>query len=345
MRSRLLAFAFAALLGLAPMSASGALAAPSPFADDADAASLLTAIERQQAQLAKDRPEALRLGERLVSSSQLRETALAFAALVREAFGTPAFETRLRERFELIEAPAHFTGYYLPRLEARRAPDPRFRFPLFARPAQLMPGNAALTRSGIEDAGALEGQGLEIAWVEHELERYLLMVQGSGILRFEDGRETPVNYGGGNGHPYVSLGKLLVADGKIPASRISVPAIRDYFKEHPGELHGYLVKNPSYVFFKLADAGPFGVSGAILTPGRSIATDKALSPSGAIAHVRYTHNGEEHGRFVCDQDTGSAIKGWGRADIFWGAGDEAGLVAGTLNATGSLTYLLLKPNP
>ncbi|MNX84777.1 Membrane-bound lytic murein transglycosylase A precursor [compost metagenome] len=170
------------------------------------------------------------------------------------------------------------------------------------------------------------------------------MVQGSGILRFEDGREVPVNYGGGNGHPYVSLGKLLVADGKIPAERISVPEIRRYFDAHPEELHGYLIQNPSYVFFKLAESGPFGVSGVMLTAGRSMATDKALSPSGAIAYVRYTQDGKEQGRFVCDQDTGSAIKGWGRADIFWGAGEEAGLIAGTLNASGSLTYLLLTPS-
>lgn len=313
------------------------------LADEADKASLLRALERQQAMLAKDRPEPLRLGERLVTTAQLRDTHAAFYRLVQDAFGTPDFDRQLQARFERITAPAHFTGYYLPRLEARRAPDARFRFPLYARPSELKPGAPALTRAEIEDGNVLAGRGLEIAWVEHELDRYLLMVQGSGILRFEDGRETPVNYGGGNGHPYVSLGKLLVTDGKIPAERISVPAIRAYFAEHPEELHGYLVKNPSYVFFRLADAGPFGVSGVVLTPGRSIATDKAISPSGAIAYARYAREGRAHGRFVCDQDTGSAIKGWGRADLFWGAGDEAGLVAGTLNATGSLTYLLLRP--
>ncbi|HEY9897878.1 MAG TPA: MltA domain-containing protein [Pantanalinema sp.] len=343
MSTRLRLLFAAAIIGLSLLGPGGAIAAPAPFSDEADAASLLTALMRQEVYLSGQSPDPVRLGDRLVKRRELRQTAAAFSALVREGLGPSDFEARLRERFELIEAPAHFTGYYLPRLEARRAADRRFRFPLYARPPGLAAGSAAVTRAGIEDAGALEGQGLEIAWVEHELDRYLLMVQGSGILVFEDGRQTPVNYGGGNGHPYVSLGKLLVADGRIAPETISVPAIRAYFEAHPEELHAYLVKNPSYVFFKLADSGPFGVSGVVLTPGRSIATDKALSPSGAIAYVRYESDGQARGRFVCDQDTGSAIKGWGRADIFWGAGDEAGRVAGTLNATGSLTYLLLKP--
>ncbi|HEY9856078.1 MAG TPA: MltA domain-containing protein [Stenomitos sp.] len=349
----------------------------SALADDGDKASLLLALDRQREYLAREGKTSFLMGDRPVTREQLRKTSEAFARLVREAWGTPEFERRLQERFELLTASesAHVTGYHLPLLEARRTPDATFRFPLYQTPGDLtrvelgpfkpqFAGESIqgrfeqgrlvpyYNRSDIEDRGALSGKGLEIAWVKDELARFLLMVQGSGLLRFEDGSVRPVNYAGSNGRPYTSLGKLLVGDGKIPRERISVPAIKEYFAAHPDELHGYLVRNESYVFFRLAESGPFGSDGILLTPGRSVATDKKVSPSGAIAYLRYTKpvlgpdlkptGVAETGRFVCDQDTGSAIKGVGRVDTFWGGGVEAEAIAGTLNATGSITYLLLK---
>lgn len=364
--------------GLALLLGSPALAL-SALPDDGDKASLLQALDRQRTYFASERSRLFFIGDRPVTWDELRRTSDAFARLVRESWGTPAFERKLQERFELLPAsePAHVTGYHLPLLEARRKSDAVFRFPLYRVPGDFvrvdlgafkptLAGESLLgrmeqgrlvpyySRADIEDGGALAGKGLEIAWVRDELARFLLMVQGSGLLRFEDGSVRPVNYGASNGRPYTSLGKLLVADGKIARERISVPAIKEYFAAHPDDLHGYLVRNESYVFFRLAELGPFGSDGILLTPGRSVATDKKVSPSGAIAYLRYakpvlgpdlkpTGKVEETGRFVCDQDTGSAIKGVGRVDTFWGGGLEAEAVAGTLNATGSITYLLVKP--
>lgn len=361
------------LCGLLPSPAF----ALSDLADDGDKASLLLALERQGAYLAKDGKSTFLIGDRQVTREALRKTSEAFTRLVRESWGTAEFDRRLQERFELLPASqsAHVTGYHLPLLEARRKPDATFRYPLYQPPGDLirvdlgafkpqLAGESILgrldkgrvtpyySRADIEDRGALAARGLEIAWVKDELARFLLMVQGSGLLRFEDGSVKPVNYAGSNGRPYTSLGKLLVGDGKIPLARISVPAIKEYFAAHPDELHGYLVRNESYVFFRLAESGPFGSDGIMLTPGRSVATDKKVSPSGAIAYLRYSKptlgpdlkllGVAETGRFVCDQDTGSAIKGIGRVDTFWGGGTEAEAIAGTLNATGSITYLLLK---
>lgn len=308
------------------------------YPDDSDKASLLQAVTRQQEMFKRGGAKTYRLADRDVTREQLRATSEAFGLLVSESFGSPDFERRLAERFDWIQVPeSHVTGYYLPMLEARRQPDETFRFPLYQKPADFKA--PYFSRAEIEDGEAIASRSLEIAWLNDEFARYLLMVQGSGVLKFEDGKESFVNFAGTNGRPYTSLGKMLVADGKIPQPRISIPSIKAYFKEHPEELHSYLVRNESYVFFKLMSTGPFGVSGVALTPGRSIATDKSLSPSGAIAHIRFG----EHARFVCDQDTGAAIKGLGRVDVYWGAGPEAELIAGTLNASASLRYLLLKP--
>lgn len=329
-------------------------ASPSPvrFDDDADRDSLLLALDRQASYLARLKKPEVPFGTGKIPVERLRRTHEEFARLVRDAWGTPEFDRQLQERFEFVSAgPTHFTGYYLPALEARRQPDERFRYPLYRRPP-VASGSAYPTHGEIEDGKVLAGKGLEVAWVADEFDRYILMVQGSGVLRFDDGAESPVNYDGKNGHPYVSLGKMLIADGKVSTASVSIPTIRKYFAEHPEEQHGYLVRNPSYIFFRLQDDGPFGVDGVQLTAGRSIATDKRFWPSGGIAYVRYPKvaswrgkqpaSWTESGRFVCDQDTGGAIRGMGRLDFFWGAGEEAGAIAGTLNATGSLTYLLVR---
>ncbi len=337
----------AALLAVA--LTAGAVPAESFFADDGDQVSLLRALDRQARYLETlEKPE-VPFGTGSVPVERLRRTHAAFGQLVREKWGTPEFSSRLDADFEPVEAgTTHFTGYYLPRLDARKAPDATFRYPLYRKP----PGTAFPSHAEIEDAGALASRSLEIAWVADEFDRYLLMVQGSGVLRYADGSESFVNYGGKNGHPYASLGKALIADGKLSTASVSIQTIRKYFREHPGDQHGYLVRNPSYVFFRLQPDGPFGVDGIGLTAARSIATDKKYWPSGGIAWIRYPkvatwrdgvpRTWTQGGRFVCDQDTGGAIRGMGRVDLFWGAGDEAAAIAGTLNATGSLTYFLVR---
>lgn len=354
-----------------------AAAVATSFPDDADQASLLAAVARSRAYLATVKKPTLTLLGRPVPVERFRRSAERFEQLVKERWGTPAFDEAVAAEFEHVK-PAdavRFTGYHLPLLEARARPDATFRFPLYAPPPDMLAvplgsfkptlAGTVLTgrlkgsmvvpyysRAEIDDGNALAGKHLEVAWVADELARYSLMVQGSGILRYEDGRTANVNYAGQNGHPYTGLGKALVADGKIPMALLSMPAIEAYFKANPGQMHGYLNRNPSYVFFKLAPDGPFGVDGISLTAGRAIATDKAQYPSGAITYIHYPRarfdaqgqlaGWEDGTRFVCDQDTGGAINGPARVDIFFGGGQEAARRAGTLNGLGSLEVLLLK---
>lgn len=380
--------ALALSLLLARPALAGALPASGPtpgaarFEDDGDRASLLLAIARTEAYFAKAKPGDRPLLGKTVSLERLKRSLARFKALVETAWGTPAFAEALEAEFERVPLPGddhrgtvRFTGYYLPLLEAAEKPDARFRYPLYAPPADLVSvalgdfdpalagrrivGRAEagrlvpyFDRQAIDDAGALAGRGLEIAWVDSPMARFSLMIQGSGLLRYRDGRIANVNYAAQNGRKYVAIGRPLIADGKIPAEKMSMPAIEAYFEAHPEERGRYFNQNPSYVFFALSPEGPFGCDGVALTPGRAIATDKRQSPSGALVHVRYPKarfdaagqviGWDEGTRFVIDQDTGGAILGPGRIDFYLGGGAEAAKTAGTLNGTGRAEVLLLK---
>ena len=382
MRSLFLVFS---LLLLLAMPASAQDPARIPVADDGDLAALQQAVSRTRAYLAGLSRATIPLGDRQVPREWALKSAERFSELLtRHGLGATFYEA-VQKEFDWIsvaghdgQGKVHVTGYYLPLLEARMKPDSRFRFPLYGVPKDLVRVNLGafhprfegeaivarleggkvlpyFSRKAIDDEGALAGKGLELAWVDDEMARYSLMVQGSGLLRFEDGRIVNVNYAGANGHAYKSLGKALIADGKIPAEQISMPAIEAYFRERPEELRETLNRNPSYVFFKLAPEGPYGSDGIALTPGRAIAADKRLFGSGLIGYLtypraRFAPDGsvaawEAGSRFVLDQDTGGAIKGPGRVDVYWGGGPEAALRAGTLNGDARLWYLLLKEMP
>lgn len=361
---------------------SSDVSAVEPIPDDADRDSLLAALGRSAAYLAAVRKPALMLLGKPVPTTRFRQSVQRLAELVRTAWGTPAFDRALRTEFEWVGTPGNdgqgtvrFTGYHLPLLEARHERDATFRYPVYAPPPDMLgialgafkPNWAGTvlvgrvrngmvvpyyTRAEIEDDHVLAGNGLEIAWVSDELGLFSMMVQGSGLLHFPDGQVVNANYAAQNGRPYVGLGKAMVASGQLSPDQLSMPGITAYFARHPDQLHATLNRNPSYVFFKLAPEGPFGVDGIPLTGGRSIATDKKLFPSGAIAYIQYPHarfnargqvvGWEKGGRFVLDQDTGGAIQGPGRVDIFYGGGDEAARRAGTLNGNGHLSVLLLE---
>ncbi|MEJ5357043.1 MAG: MltA domain-containing protein [Desulfobacterales bacterium] len=270
-----------------------------------------------------------------------------------------------------------FTGYYEPILAGRRAPDAEFRHPLWGRPDDLITvdlGEFHEKYRGERIAGRLEGtrlvpyperreieeQGLlfdrarPLAWVRDPLELFFLHVQGSGRIELEDGETLRVGYEASNGRPYRSIGRLLIEEGKVPREEISLAAIKRYLRAHPEEIGRVLSFNPSYVFFRLVPEGPIGSLGVPLTAGRSLALDRRLFPEGAIAFAvsRKPAPGDpsplppfwrEMRRFLLVQDTGSAITGPGRADIFWGGGPEAETAAGHLNHPGELYFLLLKP--
>ncbi|MBW1679306.1 MAG: MltA domain-containing protein, partial [Deltaproteobacteria bacterium] len=268
-----------------------------------------------------------------------------------------------------------FTGYYQPVIDARKKPEGDYKYPVYKTPRDLQvldlgkidPGYTGqkiglrvekgivrpyFDREAIDEDLVLKGKGLELVYLRDFLDRYLLHIQGSGIMNVENSEVIRVRFASSNCFPYVSLGKLLIEDGKIPKGRVSLKAIRQYYREHPEEMKKYLNRNHRYIFFEEFTGNITGSEGVELTPGRSIATDKSLFPGGGLAFVicrKPVRNAKGEvvkwrpmNRFMIDQDTGSAIKGPGRVDIFWGTGKEAGQIAGGFKETGKLYYLLIK---
>jgi len=267
-----------------------------------------------------------------------------------------------------------FTGYYEPMLSCRIKADDTFRYPLYRKPDDIIeidltlfgnnfPKNKLIgrlddkkvvpyfTREEIDRKHALAGDNLEILWCSDLIDIYVLQVQGSGKVDLGNGNIVSVLYDGQNGWQYKSIGKYLIDTNALAKENMSMQAIREYLRQHSDKLAEVLDQNPSYVFFRL-DSGPsLGNIGVALTPGRSIATDSKLMPKGALGFIVSQKPVIVNGaiktwtpftRFVLNQDTGGAIKGPGRVDLFWGPGQEAELSAGNMQHEGELYFLLRK---
>ena len=260
-----------------------------------------------------------------------------------------------------------FTGYYEPLLEGSRTPGGRFAVPLMKRPPDLVEVDLGAfrealkgqrtagrveggrlrpypTRAEIED-GALAGKGLELLWVSDPIDAFVLHIQGSGRVRLPDGTTVRVGYAGQNGHAYVALGRLLIDRGQMAREDVTMPAIRAWLAARPADGRALMRENPSYVFFReLQGDGPLGAEGTALTAGRSLAVDPSFlaygvpvwldaeDPLDPAARVR---------RLMVAQDTGGAIRGPVRGDVFWGFGPEAAERAGRMKSKGG--YWLLLP--
>ncbi len=268
-----------------------------------------------------------------------------------------------------------FTGYFLPVFEARLKPDDTFKYPIYRKPNDLVRidlspfgeefrGKSIIarvngkkvvpyySREEIDIRKALAGRGLEIAWLKDPVDVDFLQIQGSGLLKLKDGSSIRVGYAAKNGRPYYSIGKYLIEKGYVKKEEMSMQRIRKCLKEHPEIVQEVLNKDASYVFFRILGKGHIvGHINVPLTPGRSLALDSRLFPEGALAFVsskkpvldnsgnisRWT----DFSRFMVFQDTGGAIRGAGRADLFWGSGTYAELAAGYMRHDGDL-YLLIK---
>ncbi|MDR2800535.1 MAG: MltA domain-containing protein, partial [Desulfovibrio sp.] len=204
------------------------------------------------------------------------------------------------------------------------------------------------TRRDIDRGGALAGRGLEIAWVESETEAFFLHIQGSGRLLFEDGGVLHVLYADKNNRPYVPIGRVLRDRGLLPEDGVNMPAIRAWLLANPDKRGELFDANPSYVFFRLADQGPVGAMGKVLTPYVSAAVDTSVLPFGS-ALFSILPLPDAQGRatspfygLVLPQDRGGAIRGR-RVDLFCGAQEDAGRTAGHtaghLNAKGAVYVL------
>ena len=251
-----------------------------------------------------------------------------------------------------------FTGYFEPTYSASRTPNSEFRYPLYRLPPNI--GSWAKphpTRLDLEGADALQAskgllRGLELVWLRDRFQAFLVHVQGSARLQLTDGATMTVGFAGKTTQSYTGVGRELVKDGKFTLEQLTLPKLTEYFTNFPADMDKYLPKNQSFVFFRDTNGAPAtGSIGVPVTAERSIATDKALMPPGALALIstklpypnaagKLEQNAVN--RYVLDQDTGGAIKGAGRVDVFMGTGNLAGDRAGYINSTGELYYPLLK---
>ena len=262
------------------------------------------------------------------------------------------------------------TGYYEPLLEGSWERSEEFRYPLYGVPQDLLIvdlGSIYPELKNMRLRGKLDGnkvvpyydraqldddqnllQGTEILWVNSLVDVFFLHIQGSGRVQLTDGSTVAVGYAEQNGYPYRSIGKALTEMGELEKEEVTLFTIKTWLKSNPTRLIEVLSKNPSYVFFELRDAraeGPVGSLNVALTPQRSIAVDRKVIPLGAPVWLQTTLPNEEQSPFnklMLAQDTGGAITGDVRADVFWGRGAEAERMAGLMKQKGKLFVLLPK---
>ena len=260
--------------------------------------------------------------------------------------------TNARAFFELLFRPVMitegqeglFTGYFEPELDGSPVPSPRYRHPVYAMPPEARRSQPWLTRRQILTGSVMQGRGLEIAWVDDPVELFFLQVQGSGRIRFPDGRVIRVGYAGANGHEYRSIGQELVRRGIYQPHQVSAQVIKNWVARSGSVGEELLYHNDSYVFFREVsevppDRGPLGAMNRSITTMRSIAVDPAFTPLGAPVWIEKDGT-DPLRRLMIAQDTGSAIKGAQRADIFFGTGDEAGRKAGRVRDPGRMVVLM-----
>jgi membrane-bound lytic murein transglycosylase A len=261
------------------------------------------------------------------------------------------------------------TGYYEPLLHGSRTRTPRYRYPLYAAPADLLVIDLGSLYPELKNKrlrGKLEGnrvvpylargdidrdpaplRGAELVWVDDAVDAFFLHIQGSGQVQLENGERLRLGYADQNGHPFRSLGGVLIRRGEIPAERASMQGIKDWARRHPKRVQEFMNTNPSYVFFRELPRelpGPIGSLGVPLTAERSIAVDPRVIPLGVPVYLATTwpNTADPLDRLMVAQDTGGAIAGAVRADFFWGFGDPAGNQAGKMRQAGRMWVLLPK---
>jgi membrane-bound lytic murein transglycosylase A len=367
---------------LAASSQTWSLEAERPvMVDDLDRPSLQLGLQRSLDYLRRIPPDrGLPFGDRRLSVTTLRHTLEAFEQVLAQAPTPEALNAALYEQFEVVQAAGRngqgnvlFTGYHEIMLKGSLQPTEEFTYPLYAPPADLLAIDLGLfhpryageqlvaryddgkilpyfTRREIDTEGKLRGRGLELAWLRDAVEGFFLHVEGSGQIHLPDGQTLYLNYAASNGHPYRSIGRLLLDEGRLTQDSMSLQELRRYFRAHPQERLRVLSANPRYIFFRQVDQGPRGSLDFILVPGRSIATDSRLFPPAGLAFIQtqkpiLNAQGEITGwqhfsRFVFNHDTGSAITGPGRVDLFWGSDTAAEMAAGHMQHPGKLFFLL-----
>jgi membrane-bound lytic murein transglycosylase A len=364
-------------------SPEGALVEVAPgdlpaFRDDLDLAGLEEAVGQSlvyvRRVLAADPGRTVAFGSERVPLARLHATLERFGEIVRSRPSPADLDAAVRREFRVLRSIGDgrgsvlFTGYYLPELRGALERGGPYRVPLHRAPDDLVAVRARdfpqlsedvvgrveggrlvpyPTRAEIAN-GALLGMQAELLWVDSAVDAFFLEVQGSGVVRLPDGTARVVTFAGKNGHRYAAVGAELVRRGAMSREELSLQAIKAWLLANPSEQEAVLATNPSYVFFRFADAA-LGSIGVPVTAGRTIATDFRVFPKGALAFVASERAADESGsgfvpfsRFVLDQDTGGAIRTSARVDLFFGSGAYAEAAAGRMRHPGTLHYLLLR---
>lgn len=330
-----------------------------------------------------DPEKIFRYGSHSFTCQQVRESQEIFRKLLLKNQDPSQLNKMLKRHFQLYRAAGRvgnnkilFTGYFEPVYDGSLTADGVFKYPIYKKPDDLIRINLSpfsskfkgesifariedkkilpyYSRYNIEADKALRGRNLEIAWLKNPVDVAFLHIQGSGRLRLPDGNSILVGYQAKNGRPYRSIGRYMIDKGFLKKEKISMQSIRSYLSEHPEIVEDVLNHNPSYVFFRMLGDNPLGNIGVPLTPGRSLALDRDLFPKGALSFIsckKPVVNDQgvitkwiKFSRFVLNQDTGGAIRGAGRADLFWGSGAYAEVAAGHMQHDGELYILIKKP--
>lgn len=351
------------------------------FIDDGHPDSLLSALHHQKEVLGNQDPTRLYVvSDMQFSGARLADSLDAFIAIMEMDLSTDQRDRIIKERFDIYQAAGRsqstagemlVTGYYEPLFAGSLKKEAPFLYPLYAVPEDLisqrlrdgktMVGRIApekgdtftpyWTRAEIDGSDIL--QGYELVYLKNRFDAFLLHVQGSGKIQLNNGEIRSIRYRGNNGHPYSSIGKLLVDEKKLSLEETNIETIRSYLETAPEELDRVLNHNRRYIFFAWGDTdSPRGSSNAPLTPERSIAIDQNVLPMRTVAYLQTERpvmdssgkisHWEPMRRFVVPQDTGAAIKGSGRVDLFWGSGDYAEKAAGAMKHRGKLYFLIKK---
>jgi membrane-bound lytic murein transglycosylase A len=346
--------------------------------DDGDPTSLRAAVAESLAWLASQPADHVFVaGPRRVTVAEQTHALRGLLGVLGESPEPERLAAYVQRTFEMLESVGGpdgkmlVTGYFEPVIDAAERPSPEYAVPVMGLPEDLvevrleafdpryrgerlfgrLEGQRLIPywRRAEIDAGRLGGRGLELAWARDPVDVFFMEIQGSGTLRFPDGREQRVGYAGANGRAYRAIGRLLIDEGHVPREAMSMQAIRAWLAANPGERQRVLQHNESFVFFRPLPGPPEGSLGRPLTPARSIATDARLFPRGALAFIETrrpvpapdgTVGRAPLARFVLNQDTGGAIRGAGRVDFFWGRGETAAFAAGLMREPGRLYFLV-----
>ena len=264
-----------------------------------------------------------------------------------------------------------FTGYFEPELTGHTEKAGPFQVPIYAPPADYVQADLGAFRDDLKgqrivgrvvngrlkpadtraeiDGGALDGRAEVLLWVDDPVDAFFLHIQGSGLVKMADGDVVRVGYAGTNGHTYHAIGRSLVASGAMVQDAVSMQSIRAWLADNPDKAAALMQENASYIFFRRLDGdAPIGAQGVPLTPGRSLAVDDAWLPYGlplwvdTVTTDRQAAVGDpkHFRRLMIAQDTGGAITGIVRGDVYWGTGDDAGAIAGQMREAGRYYGLL-----